>query len=148
LAAVALGYEALCRVGAAATRAVEDERGFHGPGTNAPFGGAFGAGRALGLSADQMLHAAGIAASHGAGILEFAREGAMTKRLHIGRGSQLGLESALLAQHGFTGPTTGIEGDHGFLRVYSPSPQPERLLEDLGERWLLFDMSLKSYPCH
>src|SRR5690606_22753407 len=91
LAAVALGYEALCRVGEAATRAVEEERGFHGPGVNAAFGGAFGAGRALGLDADTLTHAAGIAGSQGGGLLEFTDEGALTKRLHVGRGSQLGL---------------------------------------------------------
>jgi len=148
LTATALGYEALCRVGAAATRAVEDERGFHGPGTNAPIGAAFGAGRALGFASDTLVNAVGIAGSHGGGLLEFHVDGAMTKRLHVGRGSQLGLESALLAQRGFTGPATVLEGEHGFLRVYSPSPKPELLLDGLGERWLLSDLSLKAFPCH
>src|SRR5205085_504523 len=57
LTAMAVGYEALCRIGSAATRAVEDERGFHGPGTNAPFGAAAGAGKALGFSAETMVDA-------------------------------------------------------------------------------------------
>ncbi len=148
LAAVALGYEVICRVGLAATRAVEDQRGFHGPGTNAPFGGAVGAGRALGLDTERMVHALGIAGSHGAGLLEFAREGAMTKRLHVARGAQTGLESALLAANGFTGPTTVLEGDRGFLNVYSPSPRPELLVEGLGKKWHLLDILVKAYPCH
>lgn len=148
LAATALGYEALCRVGVAATRAVEEERGFHGPGVNAAIGGALGAGRALGLDASTMTHAAGIAASHGGGLLEFNDEGSLTKRLHVGRGSQAGLESALLARAGFTGPSTALEGRHGFLNVYSPSPRPDLLLDELGERWLLTDVSFKAYPCH
>jgi 2-methylcitrate dehydratase PrpD len=145
IAAIALGYEGLCRVGAAATRAVEDERGFHGPGTNSAFGGAFGAGSALGFDAATMLHAIGIAGSHGGGLLEFHHEGAMTKRLHIGRGSQMGLEAALLAQKGFTGPSTVLEGEHGFLHVYSPTPKPELLLQDLGEKWLLKGMAFKAH---
>ncbi len=148
IAAVAAGYDLACRVGAAATRSVEDQRGFHGPGTNAPFGGAAGAGRALGLDTDAMVNALGIAGSHAGGLLEFAREGAMTKRLHVGRGAQMGLESALLASRGFTGPSTVLEGEKGFLRVYSPSPRPELLLEGLGERYLLMDMLVKAYPCH
>ena len=148
LTAVAAGYEVTCRVGLAATRAVEDVRGFHGPGTNAPFGGAAGAGRALGLDRDRFVHALGIAGSHGAGLLEFAREGAMTKRIHVARGAQTGLESALLAAEGFTGPTTVLEGDRGFLRVYSPSPQPELLVEGLGRRYHLLDIMVKAYPCH
>ena len=148
LASVALGYELVCRVGAAATRAVEDEAGFHGPGTNSPFGGAAGAGKAMGLDALSLSNALGIAGSHAGGIMEFAREGAMTKRLHVGRGAQMGLESALLAARGFTGPSTVLEGDRGFLKVYSPSPRPELLVEGLGEIYLLMEMTVKAYACH
>ena len=106
MAAVAVGYEVTCRVGMAATRAVEDQAGFHGPGTNASFGGAAAAGKLLGLDARGMSNALGIAGSHAGGLLEFSKEGAMTKRLHVGRGCQMGLEAALLASHGFTGPST------------------------------------------
>lgn len=148
LVSVALGYEVCCRVGVAATRAVEDVAGFHGPGTNASFGGATGAGKALGLEADRLVNALGIAGSHAGGLMEFAREGAMTKRLHVGRGAQMGLESALLAARDFTGPSTVLEGERGFLRVYSPSPQPELLVESLGERYRLLDISVKAYACH
>ena len=148
LLALAMGYEVSCRAGAAATRDVEDVAGFHGPGVNAVFGGAAGAGKTLGLDVQGLVNALGVAGSHSGGLLEFAREGAMTKRLHIGRGSQMGLESALLASAGFTGPSTVLEGDHGFLRVYSPSPRPELLTEGLGERYMLLGLTLKAYACH
>ena len=148
LLSVALGYEVACRVGMAATRAVEDVAGFHGPGTNASFGGAAGAGKALGMDAHGLVNALGIAGSHAGGLMEFAREGAMTKRIHVGRGAQMGLESALLAARGFTGPSTILEGDRGFLKVYSPSPRPELLVEGLGERYLLLDIIVKAYACH
>ena len=148
LASVALGYEVVCRVGLAATRAVEDVAGFHGPGTNAPFGGAAGAGKAMGLDTNRLANALGIAGSHAGGLMEFAPEGAMTKRIHVGRGSQMGLESAMLAARGFTGPSTVLEGDRGFLAVYSPSPRPELLLDSLGERYILLDITVKAYACH
>ncbi len=147
-AAMVLGYEVVCRVGLAATRAVEDGRGFHGPGTNAAFGGAAGAGKALGLDVEGLTHALGIAGSHGGGLLEFAAEGAMTKRLHVGRGGQLGMESALLAARGFTGPSTVLDGEHGFLNVYSPAPRPELLTQGLGYDWALLGITVKAYPCH
>ena len=146
--AFALGYEAVCRIGLAAGRAVEDKAGFHGPGTNGPFGGAMGAGKAMGLGVEGLVNALGIAGSHGAGLMEFAKEGAMTKRLHLGRAAQTGLESALLAEKGFTGPSTVLEGERGFLNVYSPTPDPTQLTKELGNEWLLFDISCKSYACH
>ena len=148
LTAVAAGYELLSRIGLAATRAVEDERGFHGPGTNAAFGGAAAAAKLLGLPEAGILNALGIAGSHGGGLVEFFREGAMTKRIHLGRGAQLGVECALLAQRGFTGPSTVLEGSHGFLHAYSPAPKPELLLQDLGEHYFMLGMVLKAFPCH
>jgi 2-methylcitrate dehydratase PrpD len=146
--ALTLGYEALCRIGSAATRAVEDERGFHGPGTNAPLGAAIACGKALGFSVDLLVNAMGIAGSHGSGLLEFFRDGSMTKRLHLGRGSQMGLECALLARNGFTGPSTVIEGERGFLNVYSPSPRLDLLLDGLGTRYHIPAITVKAYPCH
>ena len=146
--AMALGYEALCRIGEAATRAVEDERGFHGPGTNGQFGAAVAAGKLMGFDAATLVNALGIAGTHSAGLLEFVWEGAMTKRIHLGRGAQMGLESALLAQKGFTGPSTVLEGKFGFFNVFSPSPQPERLLANIGKVWLSMSLQIKPYACH
>ncbi len=148
LAALAAGYETCIRVGVAATRAVEDQRGFHGPGTNSSFGAAVASAKIMGLDAAAVLNALGIAGSHAGGLLEFHHEGAMTKRIHPGRGSQMGYECAVLASQGFTGPSTVLEGDTGFLHVYSPTPNPPALTERLGEHWYLLGMTVKSFPCH
>lgn len=146
--AMMLGYEVTCRVGAAQTRATEDERGFHNPGVNGPFGAAAAVAKLLGLDREKTAWALGIAGSHSAGLTEFAFEGAMTKRLHLGRAAQSGLESALLAAKGFTGPTTVFEGRHGYLNAVSPSPEPKKLTVGLGERWISSDLAIKAYPCH
>jgi 2-methylcitrate dehydratase PrpD len=149
LLAMLLGYEVVCRVGAAQTRATEDERGFHNPGVNGVFGSAAAVGKLLGLNDDQLASALGVAGSHAGGLIEFVFDpGAMTKRLHPGRAAQLGLESALFARAGFRGPVSVLEGRHGYLQAYSPSPRPERLVEDLGHRWLASDVTPKAYPCH
>ena len=148
LTAMVLGYEGVCRIGEAATRAVEDKRGYHGPGTNAPFGAAIAVGRLLGFDEVMLANAMGIAGSHSAGLYEFVWEGAMTKRLHLGRGSHMGLESAILASKGFTGPSTVLEGKYGFFNVFSPSPQPERLLADVGKVWVMREVSTKFFAIH
>ena len=72
----------------------------------------------------------------------------MTKRLHVGRGSQAGLESALFAKEGMTGPSTVIEGRHGFLNAYSPSPNREALLAGLGQEWKHLGLLVRPFPCH
>jgi 2-methylcitrate dehydratase PrpD len=148
IAALMLGYEVVCRIGEAQTRATEAERGFHNPGVNGAFGAAAAVGKLLGLDERSLAWALGIAGSHACGLVEFVWEGSMTKRMHPGRAAQLGLESALLAQKGFSGPTTVLEGRHGYLQAYSPRPQPEQLVAGLGREWLVADLVLKAYPCH
>ncbi len=148
LTAMLLGYEVVCRVGEAQTAATERERGFHNPGVNGAFGAAAAAAKLLGLDTGRVAWALGIAGSHACGLAEFVWEGAMTKRMHPGRASQLGLESALLAARGFTGPTTVLEGKFGYLHAYSPSPRPGKLTAGLGHEWLAADLTIKAYPCH
>jgi 2-methylcitrate dehydratase PrpD len=148
LTAMLLGYEVVCRVGAAQTRATEVERGFHNPGVNGAFGAAAAVGKLLGLDEQRLAWALGVAGSHACGLVEFVYEGAMTKRAHPGRAAQLGLESALLADAGFTGPTTVLEGPYGYLQAYSPRPEPECLTAGLGRDWLALGLTLKAYACH
>jgi 2-methylcitrate dehydratase PrpD len=148
ITALAVGYELVCRLGDAQTGAVETERGFHNPAVNGPYGAAAATAKLLHLAEPALLNALGIAGSHSAGLVEYAWHGEMTKRLHLGRAAQWGLESALLAAKGFTGPATIFEGPYGFFRAYSPRPRPERLLRGLGDHWLLEDLTVKAFPCH
>src|SRR5262249_59545202 len=80
--------------------------------------------------------------------LELAWSGGDTKRLHLGRASQLGLESALLAKNGVRGPTTVLEGRSGYFNAFSTPPRLEKLLDGLGRQWAIEPPWLKSYATH
>jgi 2-methylcitrate dehydratase PrpD len=146
--AASLGYEVACRIGDAQTRSVEDERGFHNPGANGPFSAAAAVGKLLELSANKQASAFGIAGSHSGGLTEYAWDGSMTKRLHLGLASRGGLESAYLAASGFTGPKTILEGRYGYFHAFAPTSAPEHLLSGLGEDWRTITTKIKAYPCH
>lgn len=148
LLALAIGTEVGCRIGYAQTRVVEDERGFHNLAVNGPFAAAAATGKLLGLNAECQGWAFGIAGSQSGGLAEYAWDGAMTKRLHPGLASRGGLESAVLASRGFTGPQTVIEGPFGLFNAFSPAPRPERVLADIGHTWHLTRTMIKRYPCH
>jgi len=113
-----------------------------------PFGAAAAVGSLLGLDETRMAWALGIAGSSGGGLTEFVWEGAMTKRIHLGRAAQLGLESALLAARGFTGPTTVLEGPYGYFHAFPPRPAVGKLLPGLGHEWLARRLTVKAYPSH
>ena len=147
LTALALGFEVSARIARTAV-GLETVRGFHNPGTQGPFGAAAAVGKLYAFDEAQITHAMGIAGSSSAGLLEFAWSGGDTKRLHLGRASQLGLESALLARQGVRGPATVLEGRSGYFNAFSTPPRMEKLVEKLGADWVIEPPSHKSYATH
>src|SRR5438128_6564959 len=147
LTALALGFEVSARIARTAV-GLETVRGFHNPGTQGPFGAAAAVGKLYGFDEERLASAMGIAGSSSAGLLEFAWSGGDTKRLHLGRASHLGLESALLARQGVHGPATVLEGRSGYFNAFSTPPRLERLVEGLGTQWAIEPPTLKSYATH
>src|SRR5881397_531668 len=147
LTALALGFEVSARIARTAV-GLETVRGFHNPGTQGPFGAAAAAGKLYRFDAERLTDALGIAGSSSAGLLEFAWSGGDTKRLHLGRAAQLGLESALLARQGVRGPATVLEGRSGYFNAFSTPPRLEALVDGLGTAWAIEPPSLKSYATH
>jgi 2-methylcitrate dehydratase PrpD len=149
LAAFVAGAEVMIRIGRA-TRHNNEGRGFHAPGTTGPFGGAAAAGRLLRFDAGRMTNALGIAGSLACGLLEFARSGtgAMVKRLHLGRAAESGVLAASLAEDGFTGPNSVLEGPFGFLNVYCGEHDLDALTRGLGSEWATLRIMLKRFPVH
>jgi 2-methylcitrate dehydratase PrpD len=147
LAALATGFEVSARLARAAV-GLETVRGFHNPGAQGPFAAAAAVAKLYGLDEERIASALGIAGSSSAGLLEFAWSGGDTKRLHLGRASQLGLEAALLARAGVNGPASVLEGRSGYFTAFSTAHQPEKLVQGLGTEWAIEPPSLKSYATH
>jgi 2-methylcitrate dehydratase PrpD len=149
ITAVVAGFEVMYRVGYA-TKHSNERRGFHAPGTTGPFGAAVAASSLLGLDAPRMTNAIGIAGSLAGGLMEFARSGtgAMVKRLHLGRACESGVMAANLAADGFTGPTTVLEGEAGFLKVFCTEWDMADLTRGLGTEFKTMNLCLKRFPVH
>jgi aconitate decarboxylase len=149
LAAAVAGYEIGPRVG----KCMGQEhigQGWHSGATVGVFSAAAGAARGLRLTAEQTIHALGIAGTQSAGLMA-AQYGAMVKRMHAGRSSQSGLYGALLAQNGFTGIVDVFEAPYGgFCTTFSRSNDRfnlDELSAGLGERFETMRISLKFYSC-
>ncbi len=147
LAAVVAGFEATARIAMAAQPQEQYALGFHPTQTCGVFGAAVTASKMLGLAAEQMLNAVGIAGSMAAGSMEFLAEGAWTKRIHPGLAAQNGIQAAMLAAEGFTGPRHILEGRDGFLHGYSRNPIPPRLTAKLGESFEILHTAVKPHAC-
>lgn len=146
LAAIVAGYETCCRIAVALPAGDHYARGFHPSATCGVFGAAAAASRIFGLDAAGVSSALGIALSQSAGSLQFLADGAQTKPFQVGWATMAGLTAATLARNGYKGPGEAIEGRHGFLQGYAPSPKPERVVQDLGTVYELMKTGIKPYP--
>jgi len=145
--AVVLGYEIMVRLGKALGPKNSYERGFHPTGTCGAFGSSVAASKIMGLKEKGITSAMGIAGSQAAGSMEYLAQGAWTKRFHAGWAAHSGMISALLAQKGFRGPTSIIEGRDGFLHSYSNGADATKVLEGIGSDFEILRTSIKPYAC-
>lgn len=105
------------------------------------------AGKILGLSEVQMESAVGIAGSCHAilGILDTpAEEYTMTKNIRFPTMAYGGILAAMLAQKGFTGPTSIIEGHDGFVEVIMSGEYDLGKLLDIEGKFAIRETCIKS----
>ena len=153
IAAAAVGIEATVRIGMAGyleeTGNVWFEHGWHATSICGTLGAAIAGAKLLGLDADGIAHAVGIAASMGSGVIEANRAGGTVKRLHCGWAAHAGLTAALLVRHGHTGPPTALEGRFGLYRAFlHEQSDPTTVLAGLGDEWELPGIFFKPYPAN
>ena len=139
-----LGFEAESRIGNAVYPAHYDA-GWHITGTAGVFGAATAIGRLLGLSAQQMIWAIGLAATQAAGLREMF--GSMGKAFHPGRSAQNGYVAAMLAREGFTAGEHSLEGPRGFAAVQASAYDLSKITRGLGDDWDLRVNTYKPFPC-
>ena len=116
ISSIIVGYQAAITLGMM-VNPEHRNRGFHSTGTCGTLGAAAAASKALDLDKNQTINALGLGGTQAAGLLETDHCGSMGKHLHAGKAAQSGVLSALLAEKGFTGAETILEGDEGFLKA-------------------------------
>jgi 2-methylcitrate dehydratase len=122
------------------------KRGWH-HGTNAAFSSAALASRLGGDDPLRTAHAMAIAASH-QNTLAQLQSGAvsMIKATAEGWVAKAGVEAALLAHHGVTGPLELMEGAAGWSKCVAGTVDIEDLCAPLDGRYRLSETSIKPYP--
>ncbi len=113
-------------------------------GTVNVMGGAVIAGKIAGFTAEQYRHALGHALNQMAGSVQSLFDKADSFKLPQALGARNAIVAADLAQAGFTGLHDAVNSPFGFFKLFSPNPEPERLLDSLGEKFY-GDMIIKPW---
>jgi 2-methylcitrate dehydratase PrpD len=146
ITAVAKGLEIQGRLQYAADQYIPEHLTFHPPGVAGVLGSAVVAAELLGLDLNGLQHALGMAASRAGSLL--ANVGSMTKCTHCGNAAAAGLDSALLAQRGFTANPDVLEAHKGLIATFFPGRFDEARLLGWGKPWRVVDpgLAIKLFP--
>jgi 2-methylcitrate dehydratase PrpD len=151
LEAVVAAYEVTTRVGEATRPTPEHRRLVAGYGPHQGFAAVVTAARLLGLDAERIVHAFGIYGAF-APLPSSAqwnwrnRPLSWTKDM-VAWPAVSGINAAMLAESGFLGPRTILEGDRSFWRMAASDRfAPEALLDGLGRRFNIMKLYFKAYP--
>lgn len=146
---LALGEDFLSRLGLASRpHGSLIKSGWHPTPLCGYLGAAVMAGRLLGLDADKMTNALGIALHQCAGSSQAVDDGALTKRLGPGLAAAGGVTAALMAERGITGARNILEGKYGFFNQYHGGDYDISILTgELGTRFEGANLGDKPYPC-
>jgi 2-methylcitrate dehydratase PrpD len=141
--AYAVGFEAGVRSGRTAPG--HHRGGWHLTGTLGSIAAGGACGKLIGLDAQRLTYALGIAATQAGGMQQ--NRGTMCKSFHAGKAAANGVLAALLAERGFDSSQEIIEGKRGFARIYSDVAAPEQLTDGLDDGWLIETNGHKPYAC-
>lgn len=141
LLAVIAGYEAGIRIGEFLGRS--HYKVFHTTGTAGTLAAAAAVAKLYRLDVDKTVHALGSAGTQAAGLWEFLRDAADSKQLHTAKAAADGLMAAWIARQGFTGAKRILEGAQGLAAGMSRDADPARLVDRLGQRWVIKETSYK-----
>lgn len=151
LEAYVLGREVGAKLGAVIeaqrkSRRGPTYRGWYRVGVVGPIAAAVSAGVVVGLTATQLRHAIGVAATSAAGLRR--NQGTMAKALHAGNAARDGVHAALLAARGFTADVDILEADLGLVSaICLPGEADWSALAGLGAPYDLAGApAIKRYP--
>jgi len=147
LRAVALGYDVGCRLTMAldAYQFREDGHSTHSFG---PMFGAAAAAAALArLDEREVRHCLSYTAQQAAGISCWMRDEEHIEKAFDfgGMPARNGVAAATMVAHGFTGVDDAFSGERSFFVAYGRKPEPERLIDGLGERHEVMNTNIKRW---
>lgn len=145
IVAIVLAYEFEQRLCEFAVPGVRERKWHHA--TLTQFVSPITAGKMLGLTVDEMVNAIGISGSHNHTIgCPTAGKLTMMKNTVDPMAVQSGVFAALMAKKGYSGTEAIFEGKEGFMDVYGPDWNLDKLMSDWGIRYKILDCSMKAFP--
>ncbi len=145
IVAIVIAYEWEQRLCEFAIPGIRERKWHHA--TLTQFAAPLAAGKILGLSEEQMVHAVGISGSHNATLgAVTAGKLTMMKNTVDPMATQAGLLAALLANRGYEGPEHVLDGKEGLADTLGDRFDFKLLTDGLGDSFRITRCSMKAFP--
>jgi 2-methylcitrate dehydratase len=143
VAAIVLGYEVFGRC----RNLMERDSGWDGVTISGLVAPAI-AGRLMGLDAHRLAHALALSGARSPTPLA-VRHGAISAAKSFANAlvAQNGMQAAMLARHGVTGPLDLMENPYGLRPVFSKTEATAALTSALPDESYIMRANIKTYPC-
>jgi 2-methylcitrate dehydratase PrpD len=146
LTAMVIGSDLACRFSLAGHRTFE-EGGWYPPPLVGSLGAAAGCAKLLGLDADGVVQAIGLALCSASFPGEIKFDPASPIRaVREAFAARAAVSAAQLAEAGARAFAAPLEGRAGFFALYTGGLNADRLLDGLGERYMGAELSFKPWP--
>lgn len=142
IAAVALGVDVACHIGAASRAPLK----FFRPGTAGGFGATAAVGKLMGFDAATMVRAMGVVYSQMCGTMQAHTEGSVLLGLQIGFNARNALVACDMAARGVPSLENVLEGPFGYYRLFEGDYDVGVILSALGRVWRITEVSHKPFP--
>ena len=144
LTAITVGYEVYNRLGAMAQPGLV-RRGFQSTSVAGAVACGAACAKLMGLDAEGIRNALGIAAIQASGLLIVTESGQSVKPLNPANAAKTGILSAKLAAAGIEGPELPLESSKGWFHAVTDEVHYEAL-DGLGKEVTICESYLKPYP--
>jgi 2-methylcitrate dehydratase PrpD len=142
IVAVAVGCDVAATLGLAARAGMR----FFRPATAGGFGAVAAAGRLLGLDNAALQRAFAFQLAQASGTMQAHLEGSAILPMQVGLNARAALTACELATIDLTPPRAVFEGPFGYLELFEAAWDIAPLLDELGKRWRIAELSHKPYP--
>lgn len=142
LAALAVGVEAACTIGVAATGGMR----FFRPATAGAFGAVAAIARLRGFDAETLRNAMGAVYSQLSGTMQAHREGSVLLAMQAGFSARNAVVACDLAEAGIAAPQDMLEGEFGYFALFEQCADFAAAIARLGAPWRITEVAHKPFP--
>jgi 2-methylcitrate dehydratase PrpD len=142
ISAIVLGVDVASHLGVASKAGLR----FFRPATAGAFGATAALGKLRGFDCDTLINAFGIGLAQLSGTMQAHVDGGIMLAMQMGFNARNAIVAADMAERGLNAPTSVLEGEFGYFRLFEGDYDLAPCIDGLGKTWRINELAHKPFP--